>query len=274
VPDPNQIATAVQRGELSCAAVPTSSTLVAPLRKTDGVAVRVGAGPTYLNLDFNEASGPFASAAQRALVAGLVDRSRVTAAVLAGIDAGAAPPANRFLVPGEAGYRADGPAPAPRGTYHGPALRLLSGRDVWSLAAAHAVAAELTRAGIPVTIVSASVPAALVGADWDLAVELRPLSPFPGPALAAYTSAVAVDGFSSPVVDALVRDAARSDGLARAVLIDRIDAALWSAHVDLPLLAVPDVVACQSGVDNVGPNPAPQGPAYDAQAWGVSSGAS
>jgi ABC-type transport system substrate-binding protein len=157
-------------------------------------------------------------------------------------------------------------------SYSGPALRLVAGSDPYSAAAARFIVAELLASGIEVSLDTvASVSTVTAGSHWDLAIEPRTIGPFPGPATDAYAagSSSDVDGVDSTVLTELVDRAASTTGSARAAVIADIDRLAWQDEVDLPLFALPIDVACQSSVVNVAPNPAPQGPAYNAQLWGL-----
>ena len=276
VPDPHQLQSAMAAGQLSCGSLEATAAALFPLRSVSSVAVKVTAGSSYLDLDFREGDGPLASEALRAVASDAVDRAAVVAATTARIDPRAAPISNRFFLPGEPGFVAQAPPPSPPGQAQaggGQPLRLVFGTDALSESAAHVVLSGLRVAGFDVTAEQvASVPSALKGAGWDVAIEERPLTPFPGSAVDAYLtgSPANVDGFTSGAVDSLIHQAATSAGPARQADIDHVDRAAWQDHVDLPLVAVPTAVACQTQVTNVGPNPAPQGPAYNAATWGAS----
>ncbi|MGH9057067.1 MAG: ABC transporter substrate-binding protein [Acidimicrobiales bacterium] len=276
VPDPAQIGAALRAGQLSCAGVQADASTLSPLRKSAALAVRVAPGDEYLDLDFRESGGPLAADTLRAAVSAAINRAGLVSHVVGAVDPGAAPVANRFLVPGQPGYHAGGPVPPPvsagAGAHTATPLRLVSGQDPLAVAASRVVVADLAVAGIAVTATAvASLPAVLTSEDWDMAVEVRPRTPFPGLSLDVYRSGSAtnVDGFASPAMDALLQSAAAASGTARATLIDEADQLAWTDHVDLPLVALPTAVVCQSGVTGVAPNPAPEGPAYDANSWGA-----
>ncbi|MGH9116199.1 MAG: ABC transporter substrate-binding protein [Acidimicrobiales bacterium] len=272
VPDPAQISAALRAGQLSCAGVQADAATLAPLRKAGVLAVRVTPGDEYLDLDFRQSGGPLASDTLRAAVSAAVNRAGLVSHVLGAVEPDAAPVANRFLVPGQPGYQAGAPGPAAAAAYAGAPLRLVSGQDPASVSASRVVVADLAVAGIAVTATSvASLPAVLASGDWDMAVEVRQRTPFPGAALDAYRSGspTNVDGFDSPGMDALLQSAAVASAAARATLIDQADQLAWTDHVDLPLVALPTAVVCQSAVTGVAPNPAPEGPAYNANTWGA-----
>ena len=276
VPDQAQAVAALAAGQVSCASVAATASTLLPLHSVKSLSVDVAAGPTYLDLDFREGSGPLASPTLRAAVSDAVDRQRLTASVLAAVMPAASPLANRFFVPGEPGYLAQAPAPssvaASQASHRGPPLRLIAGSDPLSAAAAQAVASDLRTAGFEVTSVNVgSVASAEAGTGWDMAIEVRSIGPFPGSATGIYLAGSSddTDGVDSASLNALVHRAASTSGSTRLADIDEIDRAAWSDHVDLPLFAVPIAVACQASVVNVAANPAPQGPAYNAQVWGL-----
>jgi peptide/nickel transport system substrate-binding protein len=278
LPYPPQMVNALSAGQVSCADVPATPASLSPLMRDKSLSVRVTGGSTYLDLDFREGTGVLASATRRQEVVDVVDRQAITTAVVGTVLPGATPVANRFFIPGQTGYVADGPATGPihpgPSAFHGLRLRLITGSDPYSAAAALLIGSELKAAGVGVTVEAvASVPAALAGTDWDLAIEARSLTPYPGSATHTYLagSPSDVDGADSPVLDALVARADAASGPARLAVIDEIDRLAWRDAVDLPLFTVPIAVACQSSVLNVAPNPAPEGPAYNAQLWGLSS---
>ncbi len=276
VPDPHQLESALAAGQLSCGSPEATAATLFPLRSVSSLTVKVTAGSSYLDLDFREGDGPLASEALRAVASDAVDRAAVVAASTGRIDPHAAPISNRFFLPAEPGFMAHAPPPSPPGQAQaggGEPLRLVFGTDPLSESVASVVLAGLRAAGFDVTAERvASVTSALKGGRWDAAIEERPLTPFPGPAVDAYRSGspANVDGFASGAVDSLIDLAATSAGSARQADIDRIDRAAWQDHVDLPLVAVPTAVACRTQVTNAGPNPAPEGPAYNAATWGAS----
>ncbi len=276
VPNQAQAAAALTADQLSCASVAATASTLLPLRSAKSLSVNVAAGPTYLDLNFREGSGPLASPTLRAAISGAIDRHTLTAAVLGSVMSNAGPIVNRFFVPGEPGYTAQAPAASSvtssQASHQGAPLRLIAGSDPISVAAAQAIASDLRTAGFEVTTVAvASIPAAEAGKGWDMAIEVRSIGPFPGAAIGTYLtgSPADVDGVDSASLSALVRRAAATTGSTRLAVIDEIDRAAWSDHLDLPLLALPIAVACQTSVVNVAPNPAPQGPAYNAQVWGL-----
>jgi peptide/nickel transport system substrate-binding protein len=272
-----QMMSALSAGQVSCADVPATPASLVPLMRDKSLVVKVAGGSTYLDLDLREGTGVLAPAARREAITDLINRQAVTTAVVGTVLPAATPVANRFFLPGQPGYVAGGPTsgatrPGPD-VLRGLRLRLVAGGDPYSAAAAGLVASELQVAGIDVSL--ETVPAlttALAGPDWDLAVELRSLTPFPGLATETYLAGNPndVDGADSPPLNALVGRVEATSGTARTAAIDAIDRLAWRDAIDLPLFAVPVAVACQSSVLNVAPNPAPQGPAYNAQLWGLS----
>jgi peptide/nickel transport system substrate-binding protein len=280
VPYQPQAVAALTANQVSCATVAATASTLLPLQSVKSLSVHVAGGPAYLDLDFREGSGPLASRTVRAAISDAVDRQSVTTAVLGAVMPGATPVSNRFFVPGEPGYADQAPAQPSVADLHRPSrsvsLRLIVGSDPLSAAAAREVASEVRSAGFTVTVVPvASVPVAEAGKGWDMAIEVRSLGPFPGAATGTYLAGSPrdVDGFESAAASALIHRAASTSGAARLADIDALDGLAWKDDVDVPLFAVPIAVACQASVVNVAANPAPQGPAYNAQVWGLASGA-
>jgi peptide/nickel transport system substrate-binding protein len=274
VPYPPQMVAAVNTGQVDCASVPATPATLLPLMRNKALSVKVTSGATYLDLDFREGTDALASASRRQAIVGAIDRQGLTTALVGAVLPGAVPIASRFSIPGEPGYVAGGPSAVHAGpsSYRGPPLQLVSGSDPYSAAAARFIAAELQAAGIRISLDTvASVSTVTAGTHWDMAIESRTLEPFPGPATDVYVAgnSTDVDGVNSPVLTALVERAAATTGTARAAVIAEIDRLAWQDEVDLPLFALPIDVACQSSVVNVAPNPAPLGPAYNAQLWGL-----
>ena len=54
-----------------------------------------------------------------------------------------------------------------------------------------------------------------------------------------------------------------------ALTADSAEVRAWTDFADLPLVAIPQAMVCQTNVVGVGPNPAPDGIAYDAPSWGL-----
>ena len=94
------------------------------------------------------------------------------------------------------------------------------------------------------------------------------------PAAAAETYATGGDanlsGYSSPVMDGLLlRLANAPTGPERNELVDQVDAQAWNDAVDLPLLAVPEVLAYQSRYANLTAAPSASGLGDDLARWGI-----
>jgi peptide/nickel transport system substrate-binding protein len=277
VPYTPQLVAALSAGQVDCAAVPATAATLLPLTRNKALSVKVASGAAYLDLDFREGTDALASASRRQAIVGVVDRQALTTDVVGAVLPGASPVANRFFLPGEPGYVAGNPGAvhAAPGSYQGPPLRLVSGSDPYSAAASRFIVAELRASGIDVSMDTvASVSKVTAGNDWDMAIESRAVEPFPGPATHAYAAGGSgdVDGVDSAQLTALVDRAAYTTGSSREAVIAEIDRLAWQDEVDLPLFALPIDVACQSSVVNVAPNLAPQGPAYNAQLWGLAGG--
>jgi peptide/nickel transport system substrate-binding protein len=259
-----QIEAALAGGQLSCATLNPSAAAVSYLRSA-GLAVATGPGSAYLDLVFRDTGGPLRTAEARREVASSIDRGSIAAAVGLRTGGTAAVVGSRFFVPGEPGYKSGGPPPfAP--TYRGPALQLVFGDDLASRVAGEILVSRLETEGIQVSARNvASVASVTAGRDWDLAIEIRTMSAFPASAILPYAN----DGAT---LSELVARASETFGSVRNAVIDQIDATAWSGVVDEPLVALPSLLACQPNVINAAPNPAPEGPAYNAGMWGIGGG--
>lgn len=269
VPNLQQLATALQEGQVSCAEVPASALLLVALKASKTLNVMVGPGSQYLDLEFHQSAGPLRDATVRAAITSAVSRPPVISAAVGLAYPGDPPLGNRFLVAGEGGYTAHGPPP-PTGTSRTVVSPLKLGvdpSDPVALAAAQTIAQQLNVAGYSISLIGLS-------ATWDLAVRDKTLSPFVGDSMATYlsSSATNADGISDPVIDGLVDAAASAQDGQRQTVIDEVDQEGWASYLDLPLFALPQAVVCQTGVVGVGPNPSPDGPAYDAASWGLVPG--
>lgn len=266
VPDLQQLATSLQQGQISCAAVPANAGTLSALKAVKSLNVMVAPGSQYLDLEFRQSSGYLRDVTARAAITAAISRQAVISAAVGIADPGNPPLANRFLVPGEAGYTAHGP-PSPSGASHAPVSPLKLGvdpTDPVASAAAQTVAQELNVAGYSVSLVG-------LAATWDLAVRNKTLSPFVGDSMSTYLSSSATngDGISDAAIDALVDAAAAAEDGQRQTVIDEVDQEAWVSYLDLPLFALPQAVVCQTDVVGVGPNSSPDGPAYDAASWGL-----
>ncbi|HEX4865829.1 MAG TPA: ABC transporter substrate-binding protein, partial [Acidimicrobiales bacterium] len=269
VPDMQQLATSLQQGQVSCAEVTPTAGILSPLKASKNLNVMVAPGPQFLDLEFRQSSGPLRDSTTRAAITNAVTRVAVVSASVGATDPGDPALANRFLVTGEAGYTPHGPPPPPQAP-HGSVSPMKLGvdpSDPVASAAAETIAQELIAAGYSVSLVGPTAP-------WDLAVRDRTLSPFAGDPMATYlsSSATNVDGVSDPTLDALIDSAAAAQDGQRQTLIDQVDQQAWASYADLPLFALPPAVACQTDVVGIGPNPSPDGPAYDATSWGLLPG--
>jgi peptide/nickel transport system substrate-binding protein len=273
-----QMLAALSTDEVSCADVPANPATLLPLMRGKTAAVKVAGGSSYLDLDFREGTDALAAMSRRQAIVEALNRQTLTAMVVGSVLPGAAPVGNRFFVPGEPGYAADAspqPAAAPV-SYRGPPLRLVAGPDAYSTAAARSVVSQLAAHGIDVTVETvSSLSRVLAGSNWDMAVEVRTVTPFPGPATLAYAFGASsdVDGVDSVQLNALVERAASTTGAARTAVLAEIDRTAWHDAIDLPLFAIPIAVACQPSVVSLAPNPTPSGPAYENLVWGLAGSA-
>jgi glutathione transport system substrate-binding protein len=273
-----QMVAALGTDQVSCADVPANPATLLPLIRGKTAAVKVTGGASYLDLDFREGTDALASASRRQAIVGALNRQTLTAMVVGSVLPGATPVANRFFVPGEPGYAADAsppPGAVPR-SYQGPPLRLVAGSDPYSAAAARLIVSQLAAHGIDATVqIVTSVPGAVAGRNWDMAIEVRTVTPFPGPATDTYVFGTTgdVDGVDSAQLNALVDRATSTSGPTRSAVIDEIDRMAWHDAIDLPLFAIPIAVACQPSVVSLAPNPTPSGPAFDNLVWGLAGSA-
>lgn len=279
LPDADQITAALSAGQIGCARVPATTAALSALKSESTLKVDVASGPTYVDLVFNAKSGPMSSVAARAAVTGTINRSSVISQALAGLDPQASPLANRFLVNGESGYTPNtAPPPATGKTPPTSAAAPLhvridvTGSDPVEASVAQVVAQQLDAAGFQAVI----APATLSTGAWDIAVVERQLVPWPTEAFGAYRSGdpANLGGISDPALDQAVAVAASSSGPQHLGLADQVDEAAWAAYADLPIVALPQIVACQSAVTGASTNPSPDGPAFNAAGWGLSGGSS
>lgn len=282
LPDADQLAQSLAAGQLSCGEVPSTAAGLSVLRASPTLSVKIGPGPSYLDLVFNATSGPMRNLDERSAVTRAVSRPAVISAALAGVDPQADPVGNRFLVPGEEGYTANPipPSPAgklPSGQQPPAALRLVIAASAPSAGtAAASLAQQLAPEGISLQVTqAATVPPAAAG-SWDLALVERPLTPWPAEALARYQSGGAANtgGLTSNPVDTAITTALAAPRSLFHGLVDQVDVVAGGAYADLPLFALPQVVACQANVTGASTNASPDGPAYNAPGWGLTGGSS
>ena len=270
LPDIQQLSTSLLGAQVSCAEVPATEAVLSPLRASKNLNVMVAPGAQYLDLEFRQSAGSLRDRTAREAVTAAVSRQAVVTAGVGAADPSDPPLANRFLVPGEAGYTPHGPPVPPGQVSHSPIGPLTLGvdsSDPLASTAARTIVQQLDEAGFTVSLVGTST-------TWDLAVLDRTLSPFPEEATASYLSGSAtnLDGVSDPALDAAVEAAGAAQDGQRPALIDQVDQVAWASYVDLPLFSFPQAVVCQTDVAGVGPNASPDGPAYDAQSWGLVPG--
>ncbi|HYA45512.1 MAG TPA: ABC transporter substrate-binding protein, partial [Acidimicrobiales bacterium] len=114
-------------------------------------------------------------------------------------------------------------------------------------------------------------------AGWGMAIEGREVPVFPSAISSRYLThgPANVDGYSSPAMDRLLSEADQliagagaSGTAARLVFYREVDAEVWADFVDLPLVAIPVLVASNSGLLNMRPGPYWSQLAWDAENWG------
>lgn len=104
--------------ELDVATVPGDLAAYQQLQAVGGLSVLGVASASYEDLEFNEASPSLSSPVVRQAITMALDRTTMVADVLTPFGIAATPVENRFLLPGEPGYKPDGsaydnPGPAP-----------------------------------------------------------------------------------------------------------------------------------------------------------------
>lgn len=283
LPDADQLAASLVNGQLSCGEVPATESAISSLKSPPTLSVKTGPGPSYLDLVFNAASGPMRSPDARSSVTRAISRPMVLSAALAGVGGQAEPVGNRFLVPGEEGYTSNTIPAAPGARSPTTqlsvpaALKLVVATPTPPGAnAASSLVQQLDSAGFSVQTVQAStVPPAAAG-NWDLALVERPITPWPTEALGWFQSGAPgnTGGLASSPVDTAITTALDAPRSMFRGLVDQVDLSVWDAYADLPLLAVPQVLACQTDVTGASLNASPDGPAYNASGWGLTGGSS
>jgi peptide/nickel transport system substrate-binding protein len=283
LPDTKQVISALLNGQISCAELPATSGGLSALKAAGSLAVSVGSGPSYVDLVFNAASGSMSSAGFRAAITGAISRPSVISTALGGLDPQAPPLGNRFLVAGESGFTANGPPPAPpprsatTSTTSPMSIRLaVASTDPLAVAVSRAVAEQLDAAGLAVTVDPVADPSKLSPSSWDAAVLVRQLTPWPLGAITAYQSGDPsnIGRVSDPALDEAISAAIAAPASQQMGLVDQVDTAAWQAYADLPIVGLPEVLACQTGVTGPSVNASPDGPAYNAAGWGLRSGSS
>jgi peptide/nickel transport system substrate-binding protein len=110
-------------------------------------------------------------------------------------------------------------------------------------------------------------------AGWEMAIELRQVPVFRAAIVSRFATdgATNLDGYSSPAMDALLRQVPTTPAAGLPALYDQVDAQAWKDYVDLPLVPVPVIVATASGLLNLEPGPDYSDIAWDEQDWGFAS---
>lgn len=277
LPDADQLVAALAAGQLSCGKVPATAGALSRLKSAGNLTVDVAPGSRYIDLVFNAGSGPMRSADTRAAATRAITRPIVIAQALAGVSPQAPPVSNRFLVPGQAGFSPNASPPpsngksSPTSSPTTVAIRLVvSAPDSVAESVSQLVAQQLDAAGFQVQL-STAAPAP---GGWDVALVERQITPWPSQAIKAYNSGdpANLGGISDGALDAAVAAAAATPSSQYPALVDQVDIAAWQAFADLPVVALPQVLACQSKVTGTADNGSPDGPAFDASGWGLSGG--
>lgn len=278
LPDTEQLVAALAAGQLSCGKVPATASALSRLKSAGNLVVDVAPGSTYLDLVFNARSGPMSSADTRAAATRAITRPMVIAQALAGVSPQTPPVSNRFLVPGEAGFSSNVSPPPSSGKSPptvSPATQsvrlVVSAGDPVSAPASQVIAQQLDAAGFQVQL--SSTPAA--SGAWDMALVERQVTPWPTQTIKAYGSGDSTNlgGISDGALDASIATAENSTSPSQYPgLVDQVDVAAWQAYADVPVVSLPQVLACQSNVTGAADNASPDGPAFNAAGWGLSGG--
>ena len=282
LPATAQLTSAVAAGEISCVQIAGTQAGLSALKGSGNLAVSVGPSASYIDLLFNAARGPLSSAEARVAVTKAISPASVISDVLRGVDPQGAPLGNRFLVPGESGYSANSPPPAPgvprpSSTTTPAALRLaVASSDPSAVAASKAIAGQLGAAGLAVTLNAVGDPSKLASAPWDMALVVRQMTPWPATAITAYQTghAANIGRISDPALDSAIRSALAAPAAQEKDLVDQVDVSAWNAYADYPILALPEILACQTTVTGAVGNASPDGPTYNAAGWGLRGGSS
>ena len=290
----------LEQGQLDAAVSAFTPALVTALRATPRLTVSVAGAGAFDDLVLGERGGPLAVRAVRMAVMLAVDRQAVARSAEAGGDTAAAPLANRTYWPGVPGSPDKASVLGPAGTgpararavqlleaaggvthgstlmFDGTPVHLTLAVETSSPLAAEevsAVVAGCRALGIAVTIIPrpAATTHPFVPPDGMALVSTARIV---SPAAAAETYATGgganLSGYSSPVMDGLLlRLANAPTGPERNELVDQVDAQAWNDAVDLPLLAVPEVLAYQSRYANLTAAPSPSGLGDDLARWGI-----
>ncbi len=293
---------ALAAGELDVATLLAQPGPYQALQAAGGLALQVVAASYYEDLDFNERSQPFSRAVVRRAVMAALDRSAMAGALYAPYRLPGAPVEDRAYLPGQPGYAADGtgydkaePARAlallegagyisSGHTLHTPGglpvvLRLsVDPGDPVAEQLAQQVVSSCAAIGIAVKVASAPPSAGpLAGGaggrpapGWQMAIEERQVPVLASALASRYETGGPsnLDGYSSPAMDALLRQAATASGPRRLAIYGQVDALAWQDAADMPLVAVPVLVAANPGLLNLQVGPYFSQVAWDEQYWG------
>jgi peptide/nickel transport system substrate-binding protein len=297
---------ALSTGELDVASLQVPASSFGQLQSTAGLSADVVASSQYEDLDFNEKAGPLRSAVLREAVMMAVDRAAMATAVLGPYGLAAKPVDNRVLLAGSPGYVPEGAAydePRPAEalqllaahgyTRHSEGLvgpkgipvhlsLYVSSADLVAQDLAAKVVSSCAGIGISVSVVPGTVAAGDVAGTeravapptgWEMAIELRQIPTFPSGIGSTYATGgqADVDGYSSGSMNLLLARASRAPGTELPAVYDKLDALAWKDAVDLPLVAVPVIVALDTQLLNVQPGPWPDAIAWNEEDWGFAA---
>ena len=271
--DPLAAIDALRRGDVDVVAPVVTPDVTAALSGVRDVRVATGGG-AVLELELNEARGPFAAARLRAAFLGAVPRA--TLASVAGAE-----PSDAVLASVGAA-RTTSPAASSATPVVGPPVTvrvLVATGDPVRRAMFDALTSAVAPAGFTVTVAAPADPASALWSDpgsWDAA--LVPVTqaelPVAGAVDAWHTGgATNVTGHSDQALDALLDTlAGTADPAAAGALLDRAGVALRDAHVVVPLARQPSLTAtvprgAGSGLPDVGQIPAVPWGSSDLSSW-------
>jgi ABC-type transport system substrate-binding protein len=181
------------------------------------------------------------------------------------------PPAGVRELLAAAGYRFVGASLSKNGVPVTVRLGYPAGNPL-AAAVARAVTADLAAIGIAVTEVAGNTSGRITGVN--AAIEVRTLPLFPSGVDPIYLSAGADnrDGYRSAEMNSLIAEANTAPvGAPRQRLFNQIDSLAWQDAVDVPIVRIPTVLACQRTVSGVANTPAPDGIGWDIGSWAVTT---
>ncbi len=294
---------ALNAGEIDLATVQAVPNEFKQLQGDAGLSVRAVASNFYEDLDMNEASGPLASPVLRRAIMMSLDRDSMATQLLSPYGIAATPVEDRFFLPGNPGYAANGAsydAPAPAAAIHlltangysfsDGILHRPDGQPVvlsLTVEAADPVAQQLAQQvvssgaaiGVTVSMVQTGPSAGdVLGAatapsppsGWQLALELRQVPAFPTAVISRYAAGGGSnqDGYANASMGALLAEVPAAAPAKLLTIFQQVDERAWKDYVDVPLVQVPVVVAVNSKLLKVNIGPFFGRIAWNEENWG------